>query len=230
MKNLLHQLFALVTFILFTTSISKAQIYVGGLDQYMDYANISRNSAGPNNKYSDMAGTPFLNDDFETGKVKLRNGKTYEGPLRYDIYSDQIEFQTTDGNVYEIRNPETVEKITIGDQNFLCFFKEEGRKLEGIYEELVNGDLTLLAKHRVYLKDAVPAKPYIEARPATFIKKKSEYIIVDTEGDVIPVKNKKDVLGLEGGSGDIKAYIKKNKIQVSNEKDLVALIAYLNEN
>jgi len=229
MKNRIRQFLLLVTFILLSTNFSKAQVYVGGLDQYMDYANITKTSSGPNNKYSDMAGSPFLNEDFEKGRVELRNGKTYEGPLRYDIYSDQIEFQTKDEKVYEIKNPETVENISIGEHEFICFKKEDGRELEGIYEEFVNGDLTLLAKHRVFLKDAVPAKPYIEPKPATFIKKKTEYLIVNTNGDVIPIKNKKDILAL-GDAADIKSYIKKNKIQISNEKDLIRLVTYLNEN
>ena len=86
----------------------------------------------------------------------------------------------------------------------------------------------MLVKHRVFLKDAVPAKPYIEPKPATFIKKKSEYLIIDTKGEVIPVKNKKDMLALGESSSDMKSYIKKNKIQISKEEDMIALVTYLN--
>ncbi|MEN8117272.1 MAG: hypothetical protein ABFS16_09855 [Bacteroidota bacterium] len=228
MKNQIRILGIIVT-VLFSTNFSIGQVKIGGIDQYMDYSNISKNISGPNNEYSDMKGSPFLNEEFQTGRVKLRNGKIYEGPLRYDIYSDQIEFQTKDGAVYEIMNPETVEKVSIGENTFLYFEKEEDRLLDGIYEELANGKYTLLAKHRVYLKDAVPAKPYIEPKPATFVKKNSDYLVIDSKGEVIIIKNKKDLTALAEDTSDIQSFLKKNKIKVNKEEDLIAVVNYLNK-
>ncbi|MDX1285395.1 MAG: hypothetical protein R3182_10290, partial [Draconibacterium sp.] len=213
----MKQLTILMLSFFFFPVLSYAQVLVGGMDEYIDYANIVRNSSGPNNKYSEMAGIPFLNEDFEMGTVKLRNGQLYKGPLRYDIYADEIEFKTKDGKIYEIRNPETVEKVAIGERKFLCFAKEEGRNMDGLFEELVNGDFTLLSKHRVYLKDAVPAKPYVEPKPATFIKKKSNYLVIDTEGDVISVASKQDLLILASNTSEAKSFIKKNKVKIGDE-------------
>lgn len=229
MKYQLRLLGIFVIAILFTTTLCNAQVMVGGIEEYIDYANIVATNSGANNKYSEMKGTPFLNEKFEEGRVNLRNGKIYEGPLRYDIYSDQIEFETEDGLVYEIRNPETVEKVSIGKHNFLCFVKEDGRELDGIFEELANGNLTLLVKHKVSLKDAVPAKPYIEARPATFIKKKSIFWVINTEGKVVPLDGKKDALALDVKREDeINGFIKKNKLRLGEKNDIIELIDYLN--
>lgn len=206
------------------------QVVISGLDQYIEYANINKTTQGSASKYTEMDGNPFLDEAFRKGRVKLRNGKLYEGPLRYDIYADEIEFQTGDGEIYEIQNPEAVEQVVIGTQKLLCFVKEEGRDLEGYYEELVNGNFTLLAKHRVDLKDAVPAKPYVDARPPTFVKRASRYFVVGPNGDIIPLSNKKDLQALGKNTADAQNFIKKNKLRCSKEADMVMFIRFLNEN
>lgn len=229
MKKVTGLIFLFVISTCFSNKNLLAQVKVLGLDQYIDYANIIKNSDGANNKYSDMKGSPFLNEEFETGKVYLRSGKIYEGPLRYDIYSDQIEFETKEGLVYEIKNPETVEKVTIGTRNFFSFVKEDGKNVTGIYEELVKGKHSLFSKLRVYLKDAVPAKPYVEARPATFIKKKSNYYLSDSTGELNPINTKKELLKLLDNPTEVKTFIKKNKINFNDEQDLISLVNYLNK-
>ena len=76
-----------------------AQVHVGGIEEYIDYANITYATAGVNNSYENIAGSPFYFDEFIEGQIKLENGKIYQGPLRYDVYTYQIEFKTSNGKI-----------------------------------------------------------------------------------------------------------------------------------
>ena len=140
-----------VCVILVASNYTNAQVYVGGLQEYIDYSNINNVRDRINNPYSNFSGSPFLNKDFKKGQIKLNNGKIYEGRLRYDVYADQIEFEMSDGNIYAVKNPETIKEVTIGKQNFISLNKEAGNSLDGIYEIVAKGEFMLLEKHEVEL-------------------------------------------------------------------------------
>ena len=208
----------------------EAQVQIGGLQEYVDYANINKTNASINNPYADFKGSPFLTEDFNEGRIKLKNGKIYEGLLRYDIYADQIEFKTTDDNIYAVKNPETLDKITINSSQFISFSKEGGNSLDGIFEVLTDGEYLLIEKHVVELKDPVAAKPYVEAKPASFSTKKSKYMILNQEGEFIEINNKKDLLILNTQkSNELGNFIKKNKIKASKKEDLIKFTNFLNQ-
>ena len=209
---------------------SEAQVQIGGLQEYVDYANINISDNRVNNPYAKFKGSPFLTADFNSGQIKLNNGKTYEGLLRYDIYTDQIEFKTADDNIYAVENPEVLGKITINSLQFISFSEIEGSSLSGIYEVLADGEYLLIEKHKVELKDPVAAKPYVEAKPASFSTRKSKFFILNLEGEFIEINNKKDLLTLNTQkSNEVEKFIKKNKIKISKKKDLIKFVDFLNK-
>lgn len=203
-----------------------SQIHIMGLGEFIDYANIDRTNPAAVSSYIDIKGSPFFNDEFIVGRLKLRNGKTYEGPLRYDIYSDQIEFKTENGEIYAVQNPEIIERISLNKSEFICI-GEENDFPKGIYEVLGTGKYVLYEKHMVELKDRVPPKPYVDAKPATFTKKASAFFLLNPNGEVIPLNSKKDLAALnqEKGVGD---YLKKNKLKTSDKDDVLKLVEFLN--
>ncbi|NOR76316.1 MAG: hypothetical protein GQ525_14315, partial [Draconibacterium sp.] len=92
------------------------------------------------------------------------------------------------------------------------------------------GEYLLIEKHRVELKDAVAAKPYVEAKPASFVTKKSTYLILNLEGEFIEIDNKKDLLSLNTQkSNELGVFIKKNKIKTSKKEDLIKFTNFLNQ-
>ena len=97
----------------------KAQSYMGGVDEFIEYNNINMANSRISNAYVDVEGTPFLYGDFVVGKVKLNNGKYYEGELRYDNYKRNLEFKDDKGDVYEVLTPEKINSVEAGR----CYFK-----------------------------------------------------------------------------------------------------------
>ncbi len=206
-----------------------SQEYILGLDDYVGYANIKRTNSPTASPYSQIKGSPFLFDDFITGQIKLKNGKIYQGPLRYDIYGNQIEFKTSNGDVLSVVNPGDIESVVLRDA-ILVYVSENSSKDKGsFYEEKVSGKYDLFVKHNVAYKDPEPAKPYFEPKPATFVKKDNEYF-VNSDAGLIQIKNKNTVLDvLPEKKSEIESYIKKEKLKISEEVDLVKIVELLNK-
>ncbi len=213
--------------VVFAINFSLAQYPVLELDDYVNYSHIERTMNRPT--YSNIKGSPFLHENFIEGQIKLDNGRTYQGPLRYDIYSDEIEFKTTDGDIYAVRNPETIQFATLGDVNFNYFEPWEFKDVKGFYQLLVIGNYSLYKKYHVNLKDPEAARPYVEAKPARFEIKDSKYYIMDADGFFTEIKNKKDLVlpGLNANKQE--SFIKSNKIGHKDEIDLIRFVEFLNE-
>jgi hypothetical protein len=203
--------------------------YLLGMGDYINYANINRTNSPANLPYEDIKGSPYLFGEFETGRINLKDGKIYEGPLRYDMYANQFDFKTKEGEVFSVINPETIEKISIDKRLFVYVINNEKPNTGSYYEVLVDGEFSLLAKHWVILKDPVPAKPYIEAKPATFVAKEDIYYIQNENSGMVEIKNKDVLTGIDSNRTDeIKAYIKENKIKTSSKSDLIEVVNFLN--
>jgi hypothetical protein len=203
--------------------------YLLGMGDYINYSNISRTNSPANVSYENIKGSPFIFDEFETGRIKLKDMKTFEGPLRYDIYANNFEFKTKDGEIYSIVNPETIEKIYVGSRIFIYVVNNEQTNSGNYFEVLVDGEYMLLVKHSAILKDPVPAKPYIEAKPATFVTKDDDFYIMNENSGLVQIKNKEAVIDIDSEkSSEISKFIKEKKIKVSNKSDLIELTNFLN--
>ena len=202
--------------------------YVLGLQDYINYEHIDRNMA-KTSSYENIKGSPFISKDFADGQIRLNNGKIYKGPLRYDIYADQIEFKTSTGEIYAVLNPETVDTAVIGKNKFKYLAPEENKSVNGFYEMLVEGNFTLFEKHQIILKDPQAARPYVEAKPARFETKESKFVIQDANGKLTEIKNKNDLLLSESNTEKLELFIKKNKIKPSDKNDMIRFVEFLNQ-
>jgi len=218
------------SFVLAVSERTQAQNnYLLGMGDYINYANINRTNSPANHSYSDIKGSPYLFEDFAIGKINLKDSKTYEGPLRYDIYANQFEFKTKEGEVYSIVNPETIEKINIDSRLFVYIINKEKSNSGSYFEVLVQGKYSLLLKHSAILRDPVPAKPYNDAKPATFITKEDDFYIRNENSGLFEIKNKDEVVAIDPmRSTEISKFMKGNKIKVSNKSDLINLTNFLN--
>lgn len=225
----MFKVFTLAIVFQIIVQIASAQDYMGGgIDKYMDYARIDKSMTKPAT-YSDVQGSPFLYKDFISGELKLNNGTTYKGSLRYDIYGDQIEFKTSDGEIYAVKNPETIQMAILGDQKFNYFESGEFNNVKGYYEVLVIGNYSLFEKYQVILKDPETARPYVEAKPAKFLEQDSKFLIMNTDGQFIEINNKKDLLLGNGDQKKIEQFLKENKTKPSKKEDLIRFVEFLNK-
>lgn len=228
-KPTMFRLLSLIILLFAACQISSAQDYMGGgIDKYMDYARIDKSMMKPAT-YNEVQGSPFLYKDFTSGDLKLNNGTTYKGSLRYDIYADQIEFRTTDGEIYAVKNPESIQLAILDDKKFNYFEPGEFNNVKGYYEVLVIGNYSLYEKYQVVLKDPEAARPYVEAKPAKFIPQDSKFLIMDPDGKFTEINNKKDLLLKSGDQNKIDEFLKEYKIKPSKKEDLIRFVEFLNK-
>ena len=113
--------------------------------------------------YSDIAGNPYLNKDLVLGQVIFENGDTTEYYLRYDMYSDDIEY-LINKSLYSVVNIPALDHIDLNGQRIVYqTFYNKGRKSKGYLIQLVSDQCNLYQKLQVKFEDAQP----IQAMPFT---------------------------------------------------------------
>jgi hypothetical protein len=216
-------------FFLFFTIFSAtlhAQNYVNTLNDFIDYNNINITNLSNLHTYDNVDGTPYIYGDFTKGIVKLNNGKYYEGELRFDNYKGKLEFKNEKGEVLVVVSPQTINTVTLNDATLVY------KNIDGsgkFFRRLVSGTYALLAEDEVEYNDPEPARPYVEASPASFKAKKPEYFLYSDENGLVELKNKKSLKEVyPEKTKEIQAFVKKEGIRFSDEEDLKRLVSFLN--
>ena len=127
-------------------------------------------------------------------------------------------------------------KITFLDSNdvysMFDFKSDDGDTRSGYFTALsADGDYQLLKKNKViFIEEKVSATGYDAPKPAMYKKTKDRhYIIINGAPAVLVDTNKKRFVTLfKGQEKDALSFIKKNKIKLSNDTDLIKFVNFLN--
>ncbi len=182
---------------------------------------------------ANIIGTPYYDEEFNSANIAPMD-KVYF--VRYNAALDDMEvIQSNDTLIMNKNNKNYVIKQNKGNLTYkiLEYADSKDDKL-GYYVQLTEG--TNVALYRKDRKKFVEVKKAayggnLGATSAQFKKQKSEfYIELKGSGNAIKIpKNKKEVIKLFSGKEDlVEKFIKKNKIKVTKEKDLINLINYVN--
>lgn len=176
----------------------------------------------------DIEGTPFMEKEFTKGAIyTIQKQKFVDVPLRYNMYNDKIEFQTTDGAAAEIAVPDDVEKVEFGSYVFSFVKFQDGKK--GFMQVIEQGNASLYAQHKVLFRDRKAPAAYQDSEPARFEKIPVIYFISVGDAAAMPVGNKKEVIQIfPDHQPEIEAFISKNKIKTNKPEALAELVKYYN--
>ena len=177
-------------------------------------------------------GTPLLFDDFHVGNFYYNN-KTYMENLKlnYNCYKDELLF-FNDNETY-IANTENIDYFAIAgnDEDSVLLFKqvflldEKGRVfMQVLYQE----KSTLFKRYKKQFLEADFYKPYGQGRQVDEYNDYSEYYVKANDREISLIKpNKKSVLEIFNDKSDqMGNYIKKEKINLKEEADLLLLVKY----
>jgi len=175
-----------------------------------------------------VLGTPYINEDFMKGDIKM-GGEWYEGvDLRYDAYSGIFEVKAED-QVYVISPTATpADSIIFNKEVYVLRDMNPGKPLKPqylvwLYEDNHYG---LGKKYRVWLKNAVPSDGYTDEQPAEFRNNPPTYYIFSDDGPH-EIRNRgtiAEVLGVE--TRQVRRLMRKNNYRLNNEQDLVQIIKH----
>jgi len=204
------------------------------LSQAMDFYRTNKLMKGEvNNSLTedDIEGSPYLNKDFIDGSVYTTSKIQYNDiPLRYNIYNDEMQFKSPEGNVAAIAAPEVIEKVTFGDYTMVYVPFTNAKKIRrGFFILLVDGNAKLYGRPNVEYRPPVPPAAYKEPEPAKFMEQPETYYIRLGLEAAQKIEKKKDLEAIfPDHKKEVANFIKKNKINHRKEDKLKELVEYYN--
>lgn len=179
----------------------------------------------------DIEGSPYFNDAFTNGTIFTTQKIQYNDiPLRYNIFNDEMEFQTPDNKILAIAAPEIVEKAVIGEYTFSNIPYKLGNKVKRAYFILLTeGKVSLYARAEVIYQKPKEAAAYKDPEPAKFVQRPHSYYLRLNEEPAVKVESKKDLIKFfTDHQKQVEDFIKGNKVKPSKEEKLIELIKYYN--
>jgi len=217
----------LLVFFLWYVSV-EAQVTGSGLDDFYNtflgskYGKISGTDLGIN-------GSPYEKEQFISGTIYTTEQQCYkEIPLRYNIYSGQMEFLKTPNEIYEIDDPEKIDSILMeGEKYVFTSFLANSKPQKGYLKVLTEGKPALLVRMKMSFRKAEPPGLYKDPVPAGFERLQDEFYLLFPEKEALPFSGKKELFEMLGGfQKELDQYIKENRIRLNKQADLIRLMTY----
>lgn len=241
--------FIVVVSSLLFSDLLVAQAVVGAPNQYesawrlkqviRDKLNTQENSNPI--KLSDIKGSQYLNDKFVQGEILI--GEESEGHfnLRYNLYTDQIEIlreghvnnaSSEDLNYDIILKLDKIKIILDGNTIKPYYHLTDSKKtINSFFIEIYkNNKYTLLNKKRCVLTPAQKAATPNQAdRAARFTTYNDYYVLNQSEQypQKLELKKRTFSKSFPEYSKVLKAYLKKEEVDLKEEKDLIKVLDYL---
>jgi len=203
-----------------------SQRKINNFTEYVDRFNTNE-IYHPENS-DEYIGSPYHHDSYLLGNIYYNNELMQKNiALRYNVLADEIEYKTSimdeDSKAQALVKSEDV-FVTINGVIFVYITSK------GYFEVIYDGiNFSLIKKITVkYYPEKKPANNYDQGSPPTFTNKEALFIY-SKEGAIYEFpKSKNKRLKVFGNSqAEVKAYIKKNKLNINNEKDLRKIVMYL---
>jgi len=201
------------------------------IDPY-DFYHILENSAKAKIDLSSVEGSPYEQETFVMGKAaeKLTNN-SINYYLRYNIYNDEIQMKIKlddEKIVGLIKSLNHYAVINNREYHYMSYSENDKSINEG-YFILVSNDIknSLYLKKIVKFKVGQPAKDsFRKAIPSAFKNFERYYYQKGRVLFQVPTKKKEILLHFSDKKEDLKKFMKAEKINLKNEKDLIKLFKY----
>ncbi len=190
----------------------------------------------------------FPSEVWHDGKVTLLSGEEIRGQVKYNLEGDLVQVNVNNTiQTYSARKLLFFEIFDETASRYRQFYAlpydvRPGYRVPILFEVLHENTVTLLARESV-VQDNVPQYNYYSYynygnRFATRYRLEYDYYFLNQQGGIASYSQKKDDLhgaltqGLSRPSAAnqqaLEKYIKKNKLKVDRQRDLVRIVAYYN--
>ncbi len=187
----------------------------------------------PTIKIKEVSGTPYSNESFLDGQIRLTDTVVTILPVRYNVVLDELEFKKND-KVYALVGQENA-VIKIPSINkvytYLNYNSENKAKKGFLAIESSNKNINFYTKEVIiYVPFADALNAYSEPTQSHFKKGEKLYFIGLLDKSIVemPKKNKDFLKLFPNYEKQITAFLKENKISLNDEKELLLLVNYLN--
>ncbi|MEZ4858865.1 MAG: hypothetical protein R2781_08655 [Flavobacteriaceae bacterium] len=181
----------------------------------------------------DTVGSPYFHDSYTLGSIIKDNEIFAENiALRYNIYNDifigKINLISIEDEAKTIIKSEEF-KIKMGNNLFIALPSYGNPNALQYYQVLMTGNKgTLYKKNEKIYKERVMATTTLTRDIPPAFKDKASYYFADFEGhfNELPSSKKKIIELFGNNQKEMAEYIKKNKLNINNENDLIRLFRF----
>lgn len=181
-------------------------------------------------KFDTYTGAIYTHKKYQQATIIDEKSGTFDAKLKYNIYTDAIEFEKG-SKLYELPKSLTTHVRIQDDYYYYCNFKTNlGVRKQGYFVLIdLNESYRIYKKYDLDITDPKGMDPMTGSAITGKIKvKKTLYL--EENGKLTPLPlNKKELLVTFSDKKDIlKNYIKKEKLKVKKEEDMVKVVAKYN--
>ncbi len=197
------------------------------LDLPSEYLRNNTSGGVNDNLPANLEGSPYLTDDFVSGMVYTENEKPYPAMMRYNAYQDEMQIQGNNGISTLFMRDYVWAKV--GGEMFKIESYEKGSGTsKGYFVQMNEGETRLLKRYKKVFMEAEPAtSSYTTDKPARF-DDDIRYYLAREGSPAKEIKLRKKDIEKFLESKEAQDYIKKNKLKLKTEEELLQLINYLN--
>lgn len=209
----------------------------GGTDQTIVPIYYNLNTINGNKNYSsdflkDVEGTPYIYKDFVLSEIEGIKSKMM---LRYNAYDDVVEVQKTPEEIFTVSKDPLYGVIYMSYNRkklrLVNFHDEKDEQVLLYAFELINNNIVaLLRRDKINFMEGKVARTSFELNSnPQFTSVKSTYLLEQKDKKIIEFPNSKSKLIslYPAKETEIKSYLKNNKIDFKNEKDLISITQFV---
>ena len=209
------------------TDLTEQNLYRGGNVFLLDKMN---------NYDDDIDGTPYLNPDFDKGRIIFENGNSYSGDIRIDLVAQNFQIKGKNGKITPIEVNNKVKIDIKGDKYKLhninsVEFGEVGILRECI--ELENISLYYFPRKKIQKPIeagiSAPSSGYGKTNNPEWKDDGFYFFLINEKYIRLPNKYKKLVELRLFDENKLKTFRKKYKLDLKKESKLIELTKYFNE-
>ena len=175
---------------------------------------------------ANVQGSKYFSEDFKQAKV---NKGTQDFSIRYNAYSDVMEYKNGNETLELIKDQNTYFQFANGDVFELMSYEVKGNTVSRYNQILLDKDNVKVSKFKsIKLIEAkAPANSYDSATPASYKPNKDEYFITYND-QTFEFDGKQKTLSkmIPAKLAEIKKFYKENKIK-ENDADMIKLGNFL---
>ena len=182
----------------------------------------------------DTKGSPYVYEKFQMGKLINKEGEIVVNnvALNYNAYSDlMVGKPSINASSDEAKNLTKSSEFDVKIGNDLYIAVSMSNYDLGYFQLLEKGDKVSLIKRydKEYKPKELATTSLTRDIPAMFKDKEFFYLYYpDGQYEELPTSKSKFIKAMGAHSGDIKSFIKRNKLNVAKEKDMAQVIKYYN--
>ncbi|EZH74405.1 hypothetical protein ATO12_11590 [Aquimarina atlantica] len=181
--------------------------------------------------YDDYDGSIYMKSRYKESSVIDEKSGTFDAKLKYNIYSDALEY-SSQSKLYEVVKSPTIHARIDGDYFYYCEFKNQrGSNRDGYYVLVELTDrYRIYKKFTLKIKDPEKKGPIISgpSEPGTLRMITSYYLEESGVIMELPMNKKEMLAAFNDKENELKDYLKKERIRLRKEEDLIRLVARYN--